>query len=395
MKPRRKCEICGNPVEPDLVKYRKQTGKSILCKACVAKEQQAQKEARIADKQAIFAKKRCIVCGQPLQWKPLYAKKSIHFWPTTCSPRCHGIAAKRECKLTKEQVEHRIEVFLQQLGHPCTYVDVIHGCHVASKVVTKLGISILDIQKRVFGLQVERVHVPALQSSCEPITLLDINRKYTMDCNTFADVAAALDARRTKQLAIDKQLVEDIMKAYICTCKHFVNKTAIYHEVFKSRDFYWPIIKTIDSVGINRLFGYSDPKRSWFELKAAAVLHEMLGTTEISAEHTFADCRSEKNFPLRFDFYIPELKLLLEIDGAQHADKENGFYKETTVINDQIKDRYAQEHGYRLLRIPTTPRFTFVNRLHSALLDVIKPVELLEPLTAQAEGNQQPSSECV
>ena len=44
-----------------------------------------------------------------------------------------------------------------------------------------------------------------------------------------------------------------------------------------------------------------------------------------------------------------------------------------------------------MLRIVTKPRHTFISRLRNTILDVLKPVELLETPPGNAEGNQQPS----
>lgn len=393
MLPRRKCELCGNPVNPDLVRSRKRANKSIICRDCVTKEREAERAQRLVNKKALFATRRCVVCGRAIDWKDLYDKKSVQYWPTTCSTHCHGILSKQDALLSKEQAEARIMAFLSQVGHPCTYSEVMHGCHMASKVACRLGISVLDIQKRMFGLDVERVRVGTEPPSVASISLADVCSKYGLHCNSFAEVLPAVAAKRKVDGFIDKLLVEDLMKAYICSCGHFVNKTAFYHEVFLGKDTYWPIIKELDSVALNTLFGYRDPKRSWYETRTRAILHDLFGVKAVSSEHTFVDCRSMKNFPLRFDFFVPTFRLLIEVDGAQHSDKTNGYYKDELVDNDSIKTRYALEHGYTLLRIATTPRFTFTARLHKALMGVIKPVELLEPRPGNAEGNQQPSLE--
>lgn len=75
----------------------------------------------------------------------------------------------------------------------------------------------------------------------------------------------------------------------------------------------------------------------------------------------FSDCRSDKtNFPLPFDFYLPDYNICIEVDGEQHfapirfktesEEKALEFY-ERTSYNDKIKDKYCQENNILLLRI--------------------------------------------
>ena len=60
--------------------------------------------------------------------------------------------------------------------------------------------------------------------------------------------------------------------------------------------------------------------------------------------------------PQRFDFFVPALKLLIEYDGRQHFEAVNLFGGEVNLADtqrrDQIKNCFAKENGYRLLRIP-------------------------------------------
>ena len=70
-----------------------------------------------------------------------------------------------------------------------------------------------------------------------------------------------------------------------------------------------------------------------------------------------------KNSRLRYDFYLPKFKLLIEYDGQQHfevsqirnipAKYAEGIHHRT-VKYDKIKNKYAKKNGYKLLRIPYT-----------------------------------------
>ena len=76
-------------------------------------------------------------------------------------------------------------------------------------------------------------------------------------------------------------------------------------------------------------------------------------------QKTFDDCRSPKNRMLKYDFYIPHIKLLIEFDGKQHYELSNiRGYKTTqdeldrTRIHDSIKNEYSKSNNIKLLRIP-------------------------------------------
>lgn len=395
MIPRRKCEICGSSIDPDTVRTRKRAGKSIICRNCIDVERALQRAYRIVLKKEALSKKTCVICGGPIPWKDMYDRKSEKYWPETCSPYCHGVKSRAKYRYTKEYVENKLKEYLLQVGHPCTHDQALHGSHLASKVLTKLGVSILAVQKELFGLQVDRVHADINQ--VEPITapeLQDLVAKYGIDACSYAEFCdKVITKHETDNYAITPGLVEDLYLSYIGHVGHYVPKVVIIKGLFHDK---WAVRNAainIDSISINWKMGYRDPKRSWYEIEAGLYLRKLFGHKNVSAEHTFTDCRSNKNFPLRFDFYVPYHRLLVEIDGEQHTDKNNAFYTEQLAANDRIKKDYAEQNGYTLVRVPTMPRFTFTSRLEKAIMDVVKPAELLEPLTENAEGNQQPRSD--
>ena len=81
----------------------------------------------------------------------------------------------------------------------------------------------------------------------------------------------------------------------------------------------------------------------------------------------FNKCRNRR--PLRFDFYVPSHRLLIEFDGRQHYENSKlwGGEEELAEIQrrDAIKNRFAERHGYRLLRIP----FYEYENIETILLD--------------------------
>lgn len=68
----------------------------------------------------------------------------------------------------------------------------------------------------------------------------------------------------------------------------------------------------------------------------------------------FRGCRDKR--PLPFDFYLPQHRVLIEYDGLQHFERSElwgGHHElELTRKRDAIRDRFAAEQGFRLIRIP-------------------------------------------
>lgn len=73
-------------------------------------------------------------------------------------------------------------------------------------------------------------------------------------------------------------------------------------------------------------------------------------------QQTFEDCVDIKKLP--FDFYLPDLNILIEYDGQQHFKPveifgdEEGF--KIRQYHDEIKTKWANDHGIKLIRIPYT-----------------------------------------
>lgn len=75
-------------------------------------------------------------------------------------------------------------------------------------------------------------------------------------------------------------------------------------------------------------------------------------------QKSFPDCKDV--YRLRFDFFLPELKTLIEFDGQHHFQPIEGWGGDKAHLfvlhRDRIKNKWAKLNGYRLLRIPYTER---------------------------------------
>ncbi len=74
---------------------------------------------------------------------------------------------------------------------------------------------------------------------------------------------------------------------------------------------------------------------------------------EYKYQKRFKDCIHQKVLP--FDFYLPNFKTLIEFDGIQHFEPisiwggEKAF--KSLKIRDEIKNEFASENNYKLIRI--------------------------------------------
>lgn len=79
-----------------------------------------------------------------------------------------------------------------------------------------------------------------------------------------------------------------------------------------------------------------------------------------NSQQVFDDCRDERCLP--FDFYLPSYNLVIEYDGEQHYHPVKMFGgKESYEYihrHDLIKNKYCENNGINLLRIPYTVKGT-------------------------------------
>lgn len=131
-----------------------------------------------------------------------------------------------------------------------------------------------------------------------------------------------------------------------------------------------------------KLFRRKVPKRRYYhrgkrcskgEKRIATLLDKYQIVYEM--ERSFTTCRSPKNRPLRFDFYLPKHKACIEFQGHHHFGPVNKYRKaaeahEKTVINDKIKRDWVFINGIFLIEIPhwnieifEAPLIEYLNRL--------------------------------
>lgn len=90
------------------------------------------------------------------------------------------------------------------------------------------------------------------------------------------------------------------------------------------------------------------------ELRISQLLDE--NNIPYQREFSFTDLKSDKGYPLKYDFYVNN-EYLIEFDGTQHFCDNSLFSHDSfeyRQANDNKKTMYAKEHNIPLIRIPHT-----------------------------------------
>lgn len=117
-------------------------------------------------------------------------------------------------------------------------------------------------------------------------------------------------------------------------------------------------------------------KDSIGEKKISKILNKY--NIHYSREHGFEDCKNI--YPLRFDFYIPSMRICIEFDGIQHFEPVEIFGGEESFRklkqNDLIKNEYCEDNYIDLIRIKYDQVDNIENILYNSLKYHIKRLGL-------------------
>ena len=100
------------------------------------------------------------------------------------------------------------------------------------------------------------------------------------------------------------------------------------------------------------------------ESEGEKIIKQILETSNINfeTEKKIPNLLSNKNYPLRFDFYLPDLNCFIEFDGEQHYLPINNRYSLNNCIErDKIKNQYCIENNIKLYRIPYSEKNNMLN----------------------------------
>ena len=75
--------------------------------------------------------------------------------------------------------------------------------------------------------------------------------------------------------------------------------------------------------------------------------------SDIVTEATFNWCVNQRTgYPLRFDFYLPDFHLIIELDGRQHWEQVSNWKSPLdTQEHDVYKMTVVEDHGLTIIRI--------------------------------------------
>jgi very-short-patch-repair endonuclease len=98
--------------------------------------------------------------------------------------------------------------------------------------------------------------------------------------------------------------------------------------------------------------------------------------------HRFAGFKFRRQVPIDFyiaDFVCPSARLIIELDGGQHA----------VGSADERRDTYLETQGFRVLRIWNNDLFTNEEGVLEAILSALRSPPLPNPSPARGEGLQE------
>lgn len=174
--------------------------------------------------------------------------------------------------------------------------------------------------------------------------------------------------KSSPKIKVDKSNLIVAFKNYILKKARYVSQQE-FVEKFKISLSY--LTKSdIDTIDLNYELGYRDGF-SYMESYAFEVFTEF-GIKEIIRQKTFDDCLSDKGIKLRFDFFLPEYNLLVELDGPQHFDKNHKYWSKSQVQRDLIKNAYVLSKSFNFIRIPWAGRFDTSKHIKHRILETLE-----------------------
>lgn len=127
---------------------------------------------------------------------------------------------------------------------------------------------------------------------------------------------------------------------------------------------------SIDTLRLNYDLGY---KKGYSYMEQVAYdCIASFGVKEIIRQKTFNDCISEKGIRLKFDLFLPEYNLLIELDGPQHYDKTHVYWTKEGVERDNVKNLFVKRNNLNLLRISFAGKFKTTQIIKQKILETLE-----------------------
>ena len=175
------------------------------------------------------------------------------------------------------------------------------------------------------------------------------------------------EARRAKLGSaeeIRQKLKQTLMRNPTYTGSELLSAVGISYGVLANRG--------IQISDIRAELGIYTPKtkisKSKFEQRVKNIISEAYPDLQLECQKTFSDLK-DKNY-LRYDFFIPALKLLIEADGHQHTYKYDVPGFSDPIPHDIMKNTYAKDRGIHLIRIHYFSSSKKCNELKQLLINL-------------------------
>ena len=405
--PKYKCKVCGKPV------YDPPTKGTNMCRRCY-NDDRIERNKEKWRRENIEHPHFCIVCGKQFEWTP----QKAHTHVKTCSSRCAGLASWQKRHAQSETVEEQIERVHQAIRDYGKFMPgyiIAQRCHVDFSKLGLLGqhgithvqlnadvgyYKTMNTKTREEVIEGYKELIKAKRGirKAEALRLLDISDPYL------------------KKLGIRPKDLRKDVGIYYSTTKTKEELEAMILEWLKKQPCYYPAsgiaialdldpslirhVHHIDGEKLNAMAGHVYHGASAIEKLAHQYLYDA-GLNPVS-QKTYPDLRDRGR--LRYDFWIPEYNVLIEIDGRQHRGPSWGTHNyERDMQHDRMKDEYAAAHNIPLFRVYELPHKTYKKRL----LDLIEHIKGLPRVNEEvhtdsncgelppgnAEDNPQPSLE--
>ena len=395
------CKFCGGPIGLSSARTTR------TCRKCAGKIRSAPYKA-YWEKYNKEHPHYCVVCGKQIIWNQDKEYKQIK----TCSQHCKMLYIQSKKKETKEHLEERIRAYIKEVGHFMYATELMSSMHISQSLIKSRGVDINaimhslgyypdwnrlnadEIRERYKQLLLENHGI----SVKEATSRLHVSLEYMNSLGVYtADIRKeiGLHTKISKTKEEIEALVFDWLKQQpvYCTCTEIKQALKrLYNCTFQGHK--------IDYIALNKQAGHVPVYMSYHEDVARHMLLERGFSVE--TQKTFPDCKLKRC--LKFDFWLPDYGVLIEVDGEQHHREgiRKGVY-ERAQLSDAIKNKYAEDNHIPLFRIDVMPPDTFKERFIE-LMDKITGLPRVseevhtdlncgEPLTDNAEDNPQPSSE--
>lgn len=142
---------------------------------------------------------------------------------------------------------------------------------------------------------------------------------------------------------------------------NYVNNTKKVELICKEHgSFYQSPKDHLNGCGCQKCSNFSNGEK---------IIEEILYDIGISynKQYKFDDCLSKNNVKLPFDFYLPDINILIEYDGRQHFEPVSKFGGVESFLNlrenDNRRNKWCEEKGIDLIRISYKSQTDDINRL--------------------------------